>query len=146
MGACPHFVRDDFYPYDSPCSETNLKIKQASPHTSSLTSPQLVQSLIGNLRCEQPNNSLYTFEGTLDLRMPSGVPKQVSTICPYLEAALYCYLFLSSWLRWRSDRSDSCIQVPLGPDQILLRGAQLRNTPWCYGLVVFTGHETKLMR
>ena len=37
-------------------------------------------------------------------------------------------------------------QVPLGPDQILLRGAQLRNTPWLYGLAVFTGHDTKLMR
>ena len=37
-------------------------------------------------------------------------------------------------------------QVPLGPDQMLLRGAQIRNTPWAYGLVVFTGHETKLMR
>ncbi|TDL18612.1 calcium transporting ATPase [Rickenella mellea] len=37
-------------------------------------------------------------------------------------------------------------QVPLGPDQILLRGAQMRNTPWAYGIVVFTGHETKLMR
>lgn len=37
-------------------------------------------------------------------------------------------------------------QVPLGPDQLLLRGAQIRNTPWAYGIVVFTGHETKLMR
>lgn len=37
-------------------------------------------------------------------------------------------------------------QVPLGPDQILLRGAQIRNTPWVYGIAVFTGHETKLMR
>lgn len=37
-------------------------------------------------------------------------------------------------------------QVPLGPDQVLLRGAQLRNTSWLYGLTVFTGHETKLMR
>jgi hypothetical protein len=36
--------------------------------------------------------------------------------------------------------------IPLGPDQMLLRGAQIRNTPWLYGLVVFTGHETKLMR
>jgi phospholipid-transporting ATPase len=36
-----------------------------------------VQRLVGNLRCEQPNNSLYTFEGTLDLRTPTGGPKQV---------------------------------------------------------------------
>lgn len=36
--------------------------------------------------------------------------------------------------------------IPLSPDQLLLRGAQIRNTPWAYGFVVFTGHETKLMR
>jgi phospholipid-transporting ATPase len=93
-------------------SETNLKIRQASPQTSSLTSPHLVLNLNGSLRSEQPNNSLYTFEGTLDLITSTGAPKQ----------------------------------VPVGPDQLLLRGAQLRNTPWVYGIVVFTGHETKLMR
>ncbi|KAI0629096.1 phospholipid-translocating P-type ATPase [Trametes polyzona] len=92
--------------------ETNLKIKQASPQTANLTSPQLVTTLHGNLRSEHPNNSLYTYEGTLELITSGGVPKQ----------------------------------VPLGPDQLLLRGAQIRNTPWAYGLVVFTGHETKLMR
>lgn len=37
-------------------------------------------------------------------------------------------------------------ELPLSPDQLLLRGAQLRNTQWIYGLVIFTGHETKLMR
>lgn len=94
------------------CRETNLKIKQASPQTSSLTAPNLVLTLRGSLRSEQPNNSLYTYEGTLDLVTAEGQPKQ----------------------------------VPLGPDQMLLRGAQLRNTPWVYGLTVFTGHETKLMR
>jgi phospholipid-transporting ATPase len=36
--------------------------------------------------------------------------------------------------------------LSLQPDQLLLRGATLRNTPWIYGVVVFTGHETKLMR
>jgi len=92
--------------------ETNLKIKQASPHTSSLTSPSFVGRLHGALRSEQPNNSLYTYEGTFDLVTDTGVPKQ----------------------------------VPVGPDQLLLRGAQLRNTPWVYGIVIFTGHETKLMR
>ncbi|USW52085.1 Putative P-type ATPase, HAD superfamily, P-type ATPase, transmembrane domain superfamily [Septoria linicola] len=37
-------------------------------------------------------------------------------------------------------------ELPLQPDQLLLRGATLRNTPWIQGIVVFTGHETKLMR
>ncbi|KIJ35220.1 hypothetical protein M422DRAFT_61304 [Sphaerobolus stellatus SS14] len=78
----------------------------------SLTTPHLVQSLAGQLRYEQPNNSLYNFEGTLELRNPNGGAKV----------------------------------VPLGPDQMLLRGTQLRNTPWCYGSVVYTGYETKLIR
>ncbi|KAI9760972.1 MAG: hypothetical protein M4579_001348 [Chaenotheca gracillima] len=37
-------------------------------------------------------------------------------------------------------------ELPLQPDQLLLRGATLRNTPFIHGVVVFTGHETKLMR
>ena len=87
--------------------ETNLKIKQANPSTADLTSPQKASTLSGYLRSEQPNNSLYTFEGTLVMGSK---------------------------------------EVPLDLSQMLLRGAQLRNTEWMYGLVVFTGHETKLMR
>ncbi|XP_052238841.1 phospholipid-transporting ATPase ID-like isoform X1 [Dreissena polymorpha] len=33
----------------------------------------------------------------------------------------------------------------LDNDKILLRGCVLRNTQWCYGLVIFSGHESKLM-
>ncbi|KAF7403429.1 hypothetical protein HZH68_006223 [Vespula germanica] len=36
--------------------------------------------------------------------------------------------------------------VPLGPDQLLLRGAMLRNTKWIFGVVIYTGHDTKLMQ
>lgn len=36
--------------------------------------------------------------------------------------------------------------VPLTVDQMLLRGSSLRNTEYIYGLVVFTGHETKIMK
>ena len=31
-------------------------------------------------------------------------------------------------------------------EQILLRGAVLRNTSWCYGVVIFAGKDTKLMQ
>ena len=31
-------------------------------------------------------------------------------------------------------------------DQIILRGCRLRNTKWCYGIVIFAGRDTKLMQ
>lgn len=37
-------------------------------------------------------------------------------------------------------------KIALLPEQMILRGAVIRNTSWCYGVVVNTGHETKLMR
>jgi phospholipid-transporting ATPase len=91
--------------------ETNLKIKQAIPETANLVSPGDLSRLSGRIRSEQPNSSLYTYEGTLTMDMGGGEK-----------------------------------ELPLNPDQLLLRGATLRNTPWIYGIVVFTGHETKLMR
>lgn len=36
--------------------------------------------------------------------------------------------------------------LPLGPDQMLLRGSLLRNTSWVFGLVIYTGHDSKLMK
>lgn len=88
--------------------ETNLKVKQSLPATASLTSASKLAQLQGELACEAPNNSLYTFDGTLTL----------------------------------SQRAP----MPVGPDQLLLRGAQLRNAPWIAGLVVFTGYDTKLLQ
>ncbi|KAI7826157.1 hypothetical protein BC939DRAFT_395524 [Gamsiella multidivaricata] len=92
--------------------ETNLKIKQALPETVHMLTPHDVSQLGGCIRSEQPNNSLYTFEGTLLMNTTHGNPKE----------------------------------MPLDPTQVLLRGAQLRNTNWIYGVVIFTGHESKLMR
>lgn len=91
--------------------ETNLKIKQALPETSTIVSPAELSRLGGRIRSEQPNSSLYTYEATLTMQAGGG-EKELS----------------------------------LNPEQLLLRGATLRNTPWIHGIVVFTGHETKLMR
>lgn len=35
--------------------------------------------------------------------------------------------------------------APLSPSAVLLRGAKLMNTAWIFGIVVYTGHETKLL-
>lgn len=34
----------------------------------------------------------------------------------------------------------------LDNDKIMLRGCVLRNTQWCYGVVIFAGKDTKLMQ
>ncbi|XP_039126290.1 putative phospholipid-transporting ATPase 9 [Dioscorea cayenensis subsp. rotundata] len=37
-------------------------------------------------------------------------------------------------------------QHPLSPQQLLLRDSKLRNTDYIYGVVIFTGHDTKVMQ
>uniref|UniRef100_A0A0K0DN76 Phospholipid-transporting ATPase n=1 Tax=Angiostrongylus cantonensis TaxID=6313 RepID=A0A0K0DN76_ANGCA len=34
---------------------------------------------------------------------------------------------------------------PFGIDQLLLRGARLKNTPWIFGAIIYTGHDAKLL-
>ncbi|XP_040835824.1 phospholipid-transporting ATPase IB-like [Ochotona curzoniae] len=36
--------------------------------------------------------------------------------------------------------------VSIGPDQVLLRGTQLRNTQWIVGIVIYAGFDTKFMQ
>ncbi|XP_043278568.1 probable phospholipid-transporting ATPase IM isoform X9 [Venturia canescens] len=43
-------------------------------------------------------------------------------------------------LTWRGNR------YVLDNDKIILRGCVLRNTQWCYGVVIFAGRDTKLMQ
>lgn len=91
--------------------ETNLKIKQGRPETLYLVDPRDIVSDLSRseISSEQPNSSLYTYDGVLK-------------------------------------HFGSSPSIPLSPEQLLLRGATLRNTQWIHGVVVFTGHETKLMR
>lgn len=35
--------------------------------------------------------------------------------------------------------------IPLDNKQFLLRGSILRNSKWIYGVVIYSGHETKIM-
>lgn len=37
-------------------------------------------------------------------------------------------------------------KIPLYYENFLLRGSSLRNTDWVYGVVSYTGHDTRIMR
>ncbi|KAK1326904.1 putative phospholipid-transporting ATPase 9 [Acorus calamus] len=87
--------------------ETNLKLKQALVVTSTLQDDSSFQNLDALIKCEDPNENLYTFIGSI-----------------YYDGSQYS----------------------LSPQQILLRDSKLRNTQYVYGVVIFTGHDTKVMQ
>ena len=44
------------------------------------------------------------------------------------------------------DTDAPCMEIPLGAENVLLRGAVVRNTEWVIGLAFFTGTDTKLIQ
>lgn len=89
--------------------ETNLKMKQACKKTMLLRTPESLVQMRGFIRCENPNEKIHSFEGTM-LAMEEK------------EA------------------------MSLSLEQLLLRGSTLRNTDWIYGVAVYTGVDTKMLR
>lgn len=87
--------------------ETNLKVKHALDVTSSLCDDDYYKKFKAIIKCEDPNEDLYSFIGTM----------------------------------WYDG-----LQYPLSLQQILVRDSKLRNTEYVYGVVVFTGHDTKVMQ
>ncbi|KAL5793184.1 hypothetical protein ACOSP7_001778 [Xanthoceras sorbifolium] len=87
--------------------ETNLKLKRSLEATCSLRDEESLQKFTAVIKCEDPNEHLYSFVGTL-----------------YYDGKQY----------------------PLSPQQVLLRDSKLKNTDYIYGVVVFTGHDTKVMQ
>ncbi|XP_011096893.1 probable phospholipid-transporting ATPase 5 [Sesamum indicum] len=87
--------------------ETNLKAKRSLETTLDLDEDAAFCKFKATVRCEDPNPSLYTFVGNLDLEKES---------------------------------------YPLSPSQLLLRDSKLRNTEFVYGVVIFSGPDTKAIR
>ncbi|KAI8031983.1 putative phospholipid-transporting ATPase 8 [Camellia lanceoleosa] len=87
--------------------ETNLKVKHSLDVTAPLRDESSFQKFKAVIKCEDPNEELFSFIGTL----------------------------------FYDDQ-----EFPLSIQQILLRDSKLRNTDYIYGVVVFTGHDTKVMK
>jgi len=127
--------------------ETNLKVRQCPRETFLLQTEAQLAKLHATLECEHPNNRLYSFDGTL--RNAKGLlmdPKASN-------------MSLNRFAKEKGDEGgesasssngDALVELgptdlSIGPNEILLRGSSIQNTKWIYGLVVNTGHETKLV-
>ncbi|KAL6070245.1 Phospholipid-transporting ATPase [Balamuthia mandrillaris] len=85
-----------------------------APQVTQNMSMAQLADLSGALKCEVPHHILYSFKGTLTI--DSEPDAQLSTTTA----------------------------IALDTNQLLLRGANLRNTPWVVGVVAYAGPETKL--
>ena len=55
-------------------------------------------------------------------------------------------LYLLSKIMKLSFNGSQEMTIPLSAKQLLLKGAKLKNTPWAVGIVVYVGHDCKIMK
>ncbi|KAI8983931.1 hypothetical protein BDF20DRAFT_815946 [Mycotypha africana] len=111
------------------------------------------------LSSSEPEGLCYietsNLDGEVNLKIKQALPETAVNISPQQIATMSgiikseqpnnrLYNYDGTLTTTHSDSGKSK-DLPLDPSVLLLRGAQLRNTSWVYGIVVFTGHETKLM-
>lgn len=99
--------------------ETNLKIRSALRCGRNLKHARDCERAEFRIESEGPQANLYKYNGAI---------KWMQALPGYPE-----------------DELEELVE-PITIDNMLLRGCNLRNTDWVLGVVVFTGHDTKIMR
>lgn len=87
------------------------------------TNLKIKQCLVETAAMSQREDLLWEFNGEIICEPPNNLLNK-----------------FEGTLMWKNQR------FPLDNEKVLLRGCVLRNTQWCYGLVIFAGKDTKLMQ
>ncbi|GAB1312230.1 phospholipid transporting ATPase [Madurella fahalii] len=98
--------------------ETNLKVRSALRCGQTLKHARDCERAQFIIDSEPPQPNLYKYNGAIKWRQR--VP-------------------------WDPKAEPREMSEPIGIDNMLLRGCNLRNTEWALGVVIFTGHDTKIM-
>eukprot|EP00536_Pseudo-nitzschia_multiseries_P010237 jgi/Psemu1/242785/estExt_Genewise1.C_3060002 len=115
--------------------ETNLKLRN-SPTIPSIASKELEKEVMDNILEEDGNDEQSTknenvqYIATLTSEPPNS---HINTFSGKLTLPPF-------------EKDGECIEIPLDAENILLRGAVLRNTEWVLGISCFTGKDTKLIQ
>ncbi|XP_055965000.1 phospholipid-transporting ATPase IB-like [Sorex fumeus] len=120
-----------------------------------VTNEQFLPADIVVISSSEPQSTCYVATSNLDgetnLKIRQAVleiakmhtEKQLSSLSGRIECEVpNCHLNSFVGTLFLKDK----IPIPVGPNQILLRGTQLKNTQWITGIVVYTGFETKFMQ
>ncbi|ORX65446.1 aminophospholipid translocase [Anaeromyces robustus] len=106
------------------------------------------------LSSSEPDTLCYietsNLDGETNLKIKQGLVETSNILTPELASQMKG-LIKSEQPNNRLYNYDGVIilndkSFPLDPTQLLLRGAKLKNTQWIYGVVITTGHNTKLLR
>ncbi|CAF3403244.1 unnamed protein product [Rotaria socialis] len=103
----------------------------------------------------EPNSICYiqtsNLDGETNLKVRQGLPQTAhikSRIeLKNLQGTIECELPNRNLYEFAGTLqiNSAAYPIPLGADQVLLRGSRLQNTTWIYGVVIYSGHDTKLM-
>ena len=103
--------------------EKTLKLKSSPKQTAGCFNIEGKKSskfsFQGSTICDHPNPELYQLNGKMEVKF------QVND---------------------SNDNTKKEYNIPLDAKQLLLKGAKLRNTQWIIGIVVYTGHNCKIMK
>jgi phospholipid-transporting ATPase len=88
-----------------------------------------------NLDGESNLKSRYARQETADKHPESGP----------ISGALICELPNRNIYEFTAYMDLNGVQVPVGPNNIILRGCEVKNTAWVVGVVAYAGRETKAM-
>ena len=106
--------------------ESNLKLKSvAKDLIARYEQIESFEDLSGvTLNVEEPNNRIYKFDGNFAIRY-----RQMGQSGMSFSTAV---------------TNERVTEIPLSNDNVVLRGMSLRNTEHVTGLIVYTGHDSKI--
>ncbi len=118
--------------------ETNLKVRQSLPETAEINDDiRRLAAFDAEFVCEAPNNRLAKFEGMMKWNNKTYAIDNDKMILrgTLLIQVSHC------WFEKRPGTNGHSYNLNL----CRFPGCVLRNTKWCFGLVIFAGQESKLM-
>ncbi|ORX77478.1 phospholipid-translocating P-type ATPase [Anaeromyces robustus] len=126
--------------------ETNLKRRTALSQFSGIRSLDELLRVKCVIHCEKPNDNLTSFDGNISIEISKKANKteEKQHDDPFSQPLKSGIQRSASFFRRKKAISNLKKGVPFNMENMLLRGSILRNTDCIYGMVIYSGQNTKV--